>query len=350
MWSALFVVWSPGGANRIARGRHIPCFQRNKKAALVAIADVSQEAVEWVGQEFGIPATYTDYQEMLAKEKPDAVVVCTPNKYHAPVTIDALRSGLHVLCEKPLALNPEEGRAMLQAAHEAGKILSIAFHYRHKPNSRAAKRVIEGGELGDVYRVRIDALRRRGIPSWGTFTNKEIQGGGALVDFGVHLIDLALWLIGNPKVLEVAGTTSQRLGTRPNVNIWGPWNHEDFQVEDHAAAFIRLQDGKAMQLEVSWALNIAESVENVSLAGTEAGLDVFPLRVNKPAHGMLIDWRPTWMPGEKENDGDVQTADFVDAVLEGRRPVVKAEEALQVSEIVDAIYRSSVSGAAVRLD
>jgi predicted dehydrogenase len=338
------------GAGLIARGRHIPCFQRNKKVALVAISDVSQDTVEQVGHEFGIPATYTDYHEMFAQEHLDAVVVCTPNKFHAPVTIDALQHGLHVLCEKPMALNAEESRMMVQAAHEAGKILSIGFHYRHKASARAAKRVIEDGELGDIYMVRINALRRRGIPSWGTFTNKDIQGGGALVDFGVHLIDLALWLIGNPRILEVTGTTSQRLGTRPNVNAWGPWNYQDFQVEDHAAAFIRLQDGKAMQLEVSWALNIAESVENISLSGTEAGLDVFPLRVNKPAHGMLINWTPAWMPGEKENEGDVQTADFVDAVLEGRRPVVKAEEALQVSEIVDAIYRSSVSGSSVRLD
>jgi predicted dehydrogenase len=338
------------GAGGIARGRHIPCFQRNKKAALVAIADAVQETAERVGQEFGIPSVYCDYRDMLDKEVLDAVVVCTPNKYHAPVTIEALGRGLHVLCEKPMALNADEGRAMLQAAHDAGKILSIGFHYRHKPNARAAKRIIEDGELGDIYMVRVSALRRRGIPSWGTFTNKEIQGGGALVDFGVHLLDLALWLMGSPRVQEVSGVTSQRLGTRPNVNSWGPWNYEDFQVEDHAAAFLRLAGGKASQLEVSGAINIAESAENVSLSGTEAGLDVFPLRINKPAHGMLINSTPAWMPGERENEGDVQTADFVDAVLEGRRPIVTAAQALQVSEIVDAIYRSSVSGSAVRLD
>src|SRR5262249_1679315 len=149
---------------------------------------------------------------------------------------------------------------------------------------------------------------------------------------------------------EVTGVTSQRLGTRPNVNPWGQWNYEDFQVEDHAAAFLRLAGGKAMQIEVSWALNIAESLENVSLSGVEAGLDVFPLRVNKPAHVMRITWSPSWMPGEQEASGTVQTADWVDAVRGGRRPVVTAAQALAVSEIVDAIYRSSVTGAAVRLD
>ena len=139
-------------------------------------------------------------------------------------------------------------------------------------------------------------------------------------------------------------------GHAANVNTWGPWNHQDFQVEDHAAAFLRLPGGKAIQIEVSWALNIAESAENVSLSGTEAGLDVFPLRINKPAHGMLINSTPAWIPGEKDSEGDLQTADFVDSVLENRRPIVTAAQALQVSEIVDAIYRSSISGAAVRLD
>ncbi len=239
------------GAGGIARGRHIPCFQRNEKAALVAIADVAEGAAERVAREFGIPAFYTSYQDMIDKEGLDAVVICTPNKFHAPVTIDALGRGLHVLCEKPMALNAEEGRSMLQAAQESGKILSIAFHYRHKPNARAAKQIIEDGELGDIYMVRVQALRRRGIPSWGTFTNKEIQGGGAMVDFGVHLLDLALWLMGSPRVQEVTAVTSQRLGTRPNVNSWGPWNYQDFQVEDHAAAFLRLPGGKAIQ-RLAW--------------------------------------------------------------------------------------------------
>lgn len=338
------------GAGGVARGRHIPCFGRNPRASVVAVADVSREAAEKAAADFGIPAAYADYREMLEREDLHAAVVCTPNKHHAPVTIAALERGLHVLCEKPLALNAEEGRAMLEAAIAAERILSVGFHYRHMPNARAARRLVEAGELGDVYMARVQAIRRRGIPSWGSFTNREVQGGGALVDFGVHLLDLALWLLGNPRVSEVSGVTSQRLGTRPNVNKWGAWNHEDFQVEDHAAAMIRLQDGRALQLEVSWALNVLSDVENVSLSGTEAGLDVFPLRVNRAAHGMLVDWVPSWIPGEKADPGDVQTADFVDAILDGRRPVVEARQALQVSEVVDAIYRSSALGAAVRLD
>jgi predicted dehydrogenase len=337
------------GAGFIARQRHIPCFQNNERAALVAVADVSAKALEQVKSELGVATTYTDYGEMYEKERLDAVCICTPNKLHAPMTIEALRRGMHVLCEKPMALNADEGRAMVQAASQANKVLSIAFHYRHKGASQAARRVVEAGELGDIYMVRVLALRRRGIPTWGVFTNKDLQGGGALIDYGVHLLDLALWLMGNPKAVEVTGVTSKRLGTRPNVNPGGDWGYDRFQVEDHAAAFIRLEGGKALQLEASWALNIAESVENVSLSGTDGGLDVFPFRVNKAAHGMLVRWTPDWMPGTQDDGGIGQTADFVDAVLEGRQPVAKAEEALQVSEIIDAIYKSSAIGSAIKL-
>lgn len=338
------------GAGGIARGRHIPGYQRNPKVTLAAVADVSEAVLDSVQKNFGIPSVYTDYREMLEKEQLDAVSICTPNKFHAPAAIYALQKGVHVFTEKPMALNAAEGREMVKAAEESGKILSVAFHYRHMAQAQAAKRVIEAGELGNIYMTRVTALRRRGIPSWGVFTNKELQGGGALVDFGVHLLDLALWLIGNPKVLEVSGTASQYLGTRPNVNPWGAWNHQDFQVEDHAAGFIRFEGGATLQLEASWALNIADSRENVSISGVDGGLDVFPFKVNKASHGMLMNWEPAWMPGEKADPGDLELADFIDAILEGRSPIVKPREALQVSEIVDAIYQSSAEGRAIRFD
>jgi predicted dehydrogenase len=217
-------------------------------------------------------------------------------------------------------------------------------------NVRAARRVVESGELGSIYMVRVQALRRRGIPSWGSFVHKHIQGGGAMIDFGVHLLDSALWLMGNPRPVEVAASLSQHLGKRPNVNPWGQWNYKEFTVEDQVSAFVRFDNGAAMLLECSWALNIPEARENISLSGTEAGMEVFPLTVNKAANEMLLSYKPDWMPGEKDNPGDVQTADFVDAIREGRQPIARAEQALQVTEIVDAIYRSAEAGRAVRLD
>ncbi len=337
------------GTGRIAQMRHLPAYQRTDDVLIVAAADPSREALERAAADFAIPTVYADYREMLERERLDAVAVCTPNKYHAPVAIAALQHGLHVLCEKPLARNAVEAGAMVRAAREAGRILATAYRYRQQPEARAAKRVVDAGELGDVYMMRVRAVRRRMIPSWGTFTNKDIQGGGALVDFGVHVLDLALWLAGNPRAVEVSGVTSQRLGTRSGVNVWGPWDAAGFEVEDHAAAFVRFEGGQALQLEVSWALNVAASEETISLSGTEGGLDVYPFRVNKADHGMLLDMVPAWMPGTDESDWDRQVDDFVDAVRNGREPLVKPEEALQVNAIVDAIYESAATGQAVRL-
>jgi predicted dehydrogenase len=338
------------GTGSIAHNRHLPCLKRQPDVTIVAAADVSPTSVGAAARAFDIPTVYTDFREMLEKEELDAVVVCTPNKYHAPATIAALESGRHVLCEKPMATDPTEARAMLDAANRSGKTLAIGFHYRHMPNVRAAKRVVDSGELGKVYMVRVEALRRRGIPSWGTFVQKEIQGGGAMIDYGVHLLDTALWLMGNPRPIEICASISQQLGKQPNVNPWGAWNHEAFTVEDQAAAFVRFDNGATMLLECSWAVNIPESRENVSLSGTEAGLEVFPLSVNKADREMLTTWKPDWTPGENEKAGDVQTTDFVTAILEGRQPVVRPEQALAVTDIVDAIYRSAEQGTAIRLD
>ena len=337
------------GTGRIAQNRHLPSYQKNDRVVVVAAADPVPEAVHSAAATFGIPSVYTDYREMLEREDLDAVSVCTPNKYHAPVATAALRQGLHVFCEKPLARTATEARAMVRLARETGRILATGYRYRHQAEARAAKRVIDAGELGDIYMMRARALRRRKIPSWGTFTDKEIQGGGALVDFGVHVLDLALWLAGHPRVLEVTGVTSQRLGTRPGVNEWGPWEHTAFEVEDHAAAFLRFEGGRALQLEVSWALNIAQSEESVSLSGTAGGLDVYPFQLNKAVYGMLVNCSPAWMPGQTESEWDLQVADFVEAILENREPLVKPEQALQVNEIVDAIYESAATGAAVAL-
>ena len=337
------------GTGGIARNRHIPAFQKNPNAEVVAVADLVSESATAVAKEFGIPSIYTDFNEMFTKEKLDAAIICTPNLYHEPSTISALEHGLHVLCEKPMALDPNEAQSMLDASKKSGKILTIGFHYRHMGNVRAAKAVVDSGDLGKVYMTRVQAIRRRGIPSWGSFVHKHMQGGGAMIDYGVHLLDSALWLMGNPKPVEVSASLSQYLGKEPNVNPWGDWNYKEFTVEDQVAAFVRFDNGSTMILECSWALNVPASVENISLSGTKAGMEVFPLSINKAAHGMLVNEKPDWLAGERLDPGDVQTADFVNAVLHNTKPIVQPEEALQVTQLIDAMYRSAEQGKAIQL-
>ncbi len=337
------------GTGGIARNRHLPCLTKNTDCTVVALADVVPASLAEVGAQFGISGLYTDYREMFAKEQLDGVVICTPNKYHAPASIDALNAGINVLCEKPMALDPAEGRAMIAAAERNNKLLTVGFHYRHRAQVKAAKKVIDSGELGHIYMVRVNALRRRGIPSWGSFVHKDIQGGGAMIDFGVHTLDSALYLLGNPKPVEVSATLSQHLGTKPNVNPWGQWNYQQFTVEDQVAAFVRFDNGATMLLECSWALNVPETKETISLSGTEAGLDVFPLKINKAQHDMLLSWSPDWMPNENEEPGIGQAADFINAIKTGASTNCTARQALQVTDIVDAMYRSAAAGHAISL-
>jgi predicted dehydrogenase len=238
---------------------------------------------------------------------------------------------------------------MIAAAERNHKLLTVGFHYRHRAQVKAAKKVIDSGELGHIYMVRVNALRRRGIPSWGSFVHKDIQGGGAMIDFGVHTLDSALYLLGNPKPVEVSATLSQHLGTKPNVNPWGQWNYQQFTVEDQVAAFVRFDNGASMLLECSWALNIPETKETISLSGTEAGLDVFPLKINKAQHDMLLSWSPDWMPNENEEPGIGQAADFIQAIKTGQPTNCTASQALQVTDIVDAMYRSAAAGHAISL-
>src|SRR5699024_4627011 len=156
--------------------------------------DVVKEKVEQVAEEYNIPNAFTNHEEMLQEVELDAVSICTPNKFHAPAAIAALRAGCHVLCEKPPAMTVEEAHQMDIEAKNAGKILTYGFHFRHKPEVETLKRFIDGGELGEIYAAHVLAIRRRGIPGWGVFTNKELQGGGPLIDIGVHMLDTALYL------------------------------------------------------------------------------------------------------------------------------------------------------------
>src|SRR5690625_161541 len=167
------------GAGGIAQSVHIPNYLKSGfDVEIVGIADISLDRANEVAKEFDIPHVYASYEDMLAEVSLDAVSVCVPNKFHADASIAALKAGCHVLCEKPPAMNAEEAAHMRQVADEAGKILTYGFHFRYQPEVETAKAFVDAGEMGDIYSARVQAIRRRGIPGWGVFTNKDLQGGG----------------------------------------------------------------------------------------------------------------------------------------------------------------------------
>lgn len=326
------------GVGGIAQGRHIPAFLKlGDLCEITAVSDVNIERAKEVAEQYTIPYATENYHDLFPKV--DAVCICTPNKFHADISIAALKAGVHVMCEKPMAMSAAECEKMMEAAKQADKVLAIAYHYRFMKEAQAAKKLME--EVGTPLVARVEAMRRRKVPGWGVFTNKELQGGGSLIDYGCHLLDLTLWLMGNPKQITVHGSTYNALSTIPNqVNQWGSFNHETFGVDDHVTAYMTFENGASLLFETSWSANVKDDKEHVSISGIEGGLNVFPLELYTTKNGMLLNSEAAWVPGE-EDPGLPQARNFLNACLGLEELVVQPEEALQVSQIIDAIYAGS---------
>ncbi|MEK4802808.1 Gfo/Idh/MocA family oxidoreductase [Oceanobacillus sp. FSL K6-0118] len=331
------------GAGGIAVSRHIPAYLSLKdKVTIFAVQDVNIERANEIARKYDIPNVYQDYHDLF--KVVDAVTICTPNKFHAEITIAALEAGCHVLCEKPMGMNTFECEKMIEAAKRTRRQLAVGYHYRFMPEGQLAKQAIH--EIGDPLVTRVQALRRRKVPGWGVFTNKELQGGGSLIDYGCHLLDLSLWLLGEIEPVEVIGKMYNRLSKTPNqINDWGTFDYESFDVDDHVSAYITFTNGSTMLFECSWAANIKEDTTHLSISGSEAGINVFPYEFYTPKYGTYMT---TTANIEKEKSGLLQAANFVESCLGESDLIVKPEESLKVTKIIDAIYESSQSGKSVR--
>ncbi|WP_075035640.1 Gfo/Idh/MocA family protein [Halobacillus dabanensis] len=338
------------GAGGIARGIHIPNYLKHSdRVEIIAVADVIEKNAKECGEKFSIPQVFTDYKEMLAQCSLDAVSVCTPNKFHAEASIHVLEAGCHVLCEKPPAMNVEEAKAMEEAAERNGKILTYGFHFRYAPEVQALKRFTEGGALGNIYAATIKAVRRRGIPGWGVFTNKELQGGGPLIDIGVHMLDTALYLMDYPEPETVFGATYQEIGTRKGVGTMGEWDWKNFSIEDMALGMIRFKNGATVMLETAFAANVEKNdLMNVSLMGNEGGADVFPLKIYQEKYDTLIDISPAYLPKKGYHELEVET--FVNACLANESPLSTPAQGVVIQKIINGLYESARTGEAVKLD
>ena len=284
------------GCGGIALGKHLPALKTLADVELVAFCDIIEAKAVKAKEKYGTAdaKVYTDYKELLKDNSIEVVHVLTPNRAHSFITIDALHAGKHVMCEKPMAKTAAEARAMVEAAKETGKILTIGYQNRYKADSTFLKKACDADELGEIYFAKAHALRRRAVPTWGVFLNEYEQGGGPLIDIGTHALDLALWTMNNYKPKMVVGTTFRKLNDQKDAgNAWGDWDTENFTVEDAAFGFIVMENGATIELESSWALNILDAIEaSVTLCGTKAGADTRDgLRLNGVHHGKLSDDR-----------------------------------------------------------
>ncbi|RNA67496.1 Gfo/Idh/MocA family protein [Alteribacter keqinensis] len=338
----------PGG---IARSAHAPYYINDKRTELAAVTSRTLEKAEAFAKDFNVPAAYDDTQTMLENEDIDLVSICTPNKFHKDAVIQSLKAGCHVLCEKPPAMSLAEAEEMEFAAEEAGKVLMYAFHHRYNLETQVLKRAIEAGDLGSIYHTNVQAMRRRGIPGWGVFTNKELQGGGPLIDVGVHMLDLALYLTDFPEPIEVMGSTHKRIGHKPGVGLLGQWDPAKYEVEDLATGMVRFQNGMSMLIESSFAANQKEEETlNVKLLGDQGGAETAPLQLFEEKHGSLLNTTPAYLEKtDPRSSYERQITHFIDCCRGEAKPLSTPAQGTTVQRIVEGLYESAAKCQSVSL-
>jgi len=334
---------------------HLNDYAKHPACTIAAICDADPERLARTAKDLGLDAArcFGSIDALLGAAKDlrlDAVSVALPNALHAPVTIHALRAGLHVLCEKPMAMNAGEARRMIDAARKARRTLGINLSFRFVPQSRALKEIVDTGRLGRVYYAHTRWWRQRGLPGLGGwFGQKKMSGGGPVIDLGVHRMDLAMWLMGNPEPVTVSAATYDAIASRLARKA-----RKAFDVEDLGAAFVRFKGGASLVLEASWAGFIGKDEDMVTeILGDRGGIVQrnlkegyeFEARIFTEEGGSLAET----LVKRRLGPAPGSCCDFVDAILEGRPTLAPAEHGLQVQRVLDGIYRSAALGKEVRI-
>ncbi|MBP9989466.1 MAG: Gfo/Idh/MocA family oxidoreductase [Ruminococcus sp.] len=351
------------GCGGICKGKHLPALTNIDFIEVVALCDIIEErALEMQKMfELGDAKIYTDYKELLKDESIEVVHVCTPNRSHSFISIDALEAGKHVMCEKPMAKTSEEAKAMCEAAKRTGKKLTIGYQSRWLKQYQYLKKVCEDGELGEIYYARALALRRRAVPTWGVFLNEYEQGGGPLIDIGTHSLDLTLWLMNNYEPEMVVGSFYKKLSNQTNTaNAWGDWDTEKYTVEDSAFGFVKMKNGATVSVESSWALNIADPMEVTTLiCGDKGGADTMHgLKLNYVKNGTQVIETPNFDAGGaaffdasgNADNSEIEARAFYDAIINDTEVPTKPEQSMVVTQILEAIYESAKTGKPVYFD
>jgi len=334
---------------------HIQAYKQLPNVELVAACDINAERAEKVAKQYGIPHVYADYNEMFKEVELDGVSVCTWNNGHAPATIAALKAGVNVLCEKPLALNAQEAQAMVDTAENTGKLLMVGFVRRFGENAQFLKSIIEQGELGKIYYAKTGCIRRCGNPG-GWFSDKKRSGGGPLIDLGVHIIDLVWFLMGKPKAVSAVGSTFNYIGSRSHIKGISWYKSADYSeyndVEDSAVAMVKFDNGATVFVETSWTQNIKNDQLYLELYGSKAGATLEPeLQIMGEKDGYLVDWAPK-MDASKSSVQVMfnrEIAHFVDCILNGTPCLSPGADGLEIMKILDAIYKSAETGKEVAI-
>lgn len=357
------------GCGGIANQKHFPALKNCEDLAeLVAFCDVKVERAEKAAAEYGIEGAQVtaDYTELLANPEVEVVHVCTPNVSHSEITVAAFEAGKHVYVEKPMSHSTEEAEKMVAAWKKAGTKFTVGYQNRFRAEVQNLHAACEAGDLGEIYYAKAHAVRRRAVPTWGVFPDKSQQGGGPLIDIGTHALDITLWCMDDYEVESISGSVYEKLGHLPQAtegNLFGPWDPETYEVEDSAMGFIKMKSGATIMLEAAWAINLLDSREaSTTLCGTKAGAEVrsgmsYPkneLVYNRGRNGQLMEETLTpagevaYFGGGAGEEGTLDARQWLEAIVNDTEPLVKPEQALAVTRILDSIYKAAATGTEVR--
>jgi predicted dehydrogenase len=359
------------GSGMIANAAHIPAWKAAAGAELAAVMDVNPESADATAQRHGVPRRYTDLERMLEEVRPDVVSVCSPAAYHKQHTLAALAAGAHVLCEKPLTPHYADAVEMFDAAAAARRHLFVGQSMRFYNQVEAVREFAAAGELGEMYCAQASRLRRRGVPQHGVFHIRAHSGGGVLYDMGTHVLDMVLWIMGNPTVVSASGVAFRKLAHRDEGLLTSqaesgafagvfeprPYDRREFDVDDMAAAFLRLEGGGSISLQVSWAVNLPESAGGVWIAGADGGVQFDPrfpdVKLVRNLGRYQVDITPKIPPPEPNHPFYAhwkQAAHFVRVIRGEEELRVRPAEVLNATRALEGVYRSAEEGREVRLD
>ena len=343
------------GAGSIAAA-HLDAYAAHPDVELIAVADINLDRARAVADRYGAARAYDDAHDLLAADDIDGVSICTWNDTHAVWATAAIEAGKHVLVEKPLSRTVAEALAVEQAAAASDRVVQVGFVRRHSPNCQVLKSFIDAGELGEMYYAKASLIRRVGNPG-GWFAQKDIAGGGPLLDIGIHVLDLAWYLMGAPKAVTVSGNTYDVLGNRANITTMPRYQVSDYDptknsVEDMANAVIRFEGGASLMLDSSYSLHATRDSIGVSVYGDKGGADLEPdLHIATEMHDSVVNSTTHVAAGTCELGKAFtnEIANFVDAGLGRAESVAPVGHGLEIVKILEAIYASAQDGREVQL-
>ncbi len=324
------------GLGWVSQVFHLPILSKFEDVEIVSLCDRDKSRAEMIGERFGATRTYTDYEQMLKTEDLDAVHVCATTDAHLPITIASLEAGKHVFVEKPIARRYSEALQMAEKAKECKKYVMVGMNNRFRPDTQILKSFLEKGELGKIFYIKSGWLKKLSTTNrW--ITHKDKAGGGVLLDLGIVMLDLALWMMGFPPV------------TRVSANMY---MHKTKSVEDSCVIFLEMKYGTAVTIEASWSFQAADDYFYCDFLGSDGSASINPLRVNKQLHGNLVNVTPAKIETpmnlyKKSYENELRH--FVGAALGFHQVISTADEAVSRMKIVEAIYQSAQKGREILL-